>query len=203
MTLRVAATVTLPAGADPAERRARCLAIPGCTVDISDRWDRAGTGDVVAVVWRAVTDPAEAERWLASWDGPQQAWLTEPRPQWDGLGEGDGTHPVPGIKQVSFLRRLADIDRDAFARHWSVDHAALAGVHHRSFWRYTQNVVVAPLLPGTPELDGIAEITMRLRQDFVDRMYDSPEGRRAVADDVARFIDLSAGWRLKAREYRT
>jgi uncharacterized protein (TIGR02118 family) len=203
MTLRVAATAALAAGTTSAEVRARCLGMSGCTVDVSDRWQQARPGDVVAVLWRLVADPGDAQRWLASAEGLQHAWLTEARPQWDGLGPDDGQHPVPGLKQISFLRRAAGIDHDNFASHWSVDHGALARVHHPSFWRYTQNVVVAPLLPGTPELDGIAEITMRLRQDFVDRMYDSPDGARAVAADVATFIDLSAGWRLKTREYRT
>jgi hypothetical protein len=61
---------------------------------------------------------------------------------------------------------------------------------------------VRPLLPGTPDIDGIAELTMRLRLDFTERMYDSPEGRRVIGEDTKRFIDRSKGWRVMAREFR-
>ncbi|HEY2428647.1 MAG TPA: EthD domain-containing protein, partial [Acidimicrobiales bacterium] len=142
----------------------------------------------------------------------EEAWLVDTRPQWDGLAAGvesagraaggdEPTRPLPGIKQVSFLRRLPTLDHAGFVAAWE-RHAGLARRHHPVLWRYTQNMVVRPLTPTTPELDGIADLTMRLRQDFVDRMYDSPEGRRIIGEDVRGFIDVPAGWRLHAREYR-
>lgn len=135
-------------------------------------------------------------------DGAVHAWLVEDRPQWDLADPTEGTAPVPGYKQISFLYRVASIDRAGFARSWE-DHGPLARRHHPMLWRYTQNVVVQPLLPGTPDIDGIAELTMRLRLDFTDRMYDSDEGRRIIGEDTKRFIDRGRGWRVMAREYRT
>jgi hypothetical protein len=134
--------------------------------------------------------------------GARRAWLVEDRPQWDFADPAEGTAPVPGYKQISFLYRVGSIDRDRFARCWE-EHGPLARRHHPMLWRYTQNVVVRPLLPGTPDIDGIAELTMRLRLDFTERMYDSDEGRRIIGEDTRRYIDRGRGWRVTAREYRT
>lgn len=137
-------------------------------------------------------------------DFARQAWLVESRPQWDGAAgeQRDPSRPVPGIKQVTLLRRAEGIDRGEFARHWTEVHAPLARRHHPLLWRYRQNIVVAPLLPGMDDdIDGIAELGMRLRQDFVDRMYDSPEGRRVVGADVRQFIDLRRSRQFLTREY--
>lgn len=135
-------------------------------------------------------------------DGAAQAWLVEERSLWDGWSPSDGIAPVAGHKQISFLYRTDGMDRGAFAEAWA-SHAALARVHHPMLWRYTQNVVVRPLIDGTPDVDGIAELTMRLRLDFTERMYDSAEGRRIIGEDTRRFIDRARGWRVIAREYRT
>jgi EthD domain-containing protein len=133
-------------------------------------------------------------------EGAEQAWLVEDRPQWDGFD--GGADPVPGYKQISFLYRVDTISREDFASRWAA-HSALARVHHPMLWRYAQNIVVRPLLPGTPDIDGIAELTMRLRLDFTERMYGSAEGRRIIGEDTRAFIDRSRGWRVMAREYRT
>jgi hypothetical protein len=161
---------------------------------------RPGEGRVTAVLSKPVADEDDG-RAAATDVGAADAWLVDRRSQWDGLGDGDGTWPVPGFKQMSFLRRVAPLDHDGFVAAWE-RHSGLARRHHPALWRYTQNMVVGPLLPETPDIDGIAELTMRLRQDFVDRMYDSAEGQRIIAEDVRGFIDLPAGWRLRTREYR-
>jgi uncharacterized protein (TIGR02118 family) len=130
----------------------------------------------------------------------EQAWLVDEHPQWDGAAP---TAPVvPGHKQISFLRRAPIMSHDQFADHWTERHTPLARKHHPALWRYRQNVVREALLPGTPEVDGIAELTMRLRLDFLDRMYDSEEGKRIVGEDIKRFLDLRSSWRLLGREYR-
>jgi len=178
--------------------------VTGWSFDVAESAHRAGVGRPVAVVSARLDDPAAAagiaER-LAT-DAPvDRAWLVDEHRQWDGAAGEPFRLPVTGVKRMSFLRRVAGIDHDEFARHWTQHHTGLARRHHPGLWRYTQDVVVRPLLPGTGELDGIAELTMRLRLDFTQLMYDSPEGRRVIAEDVRRFIDLPAGWRLTTREY--
>ncbi len=167
--------------------RDELLGLPAASVDLVE-----DPGDVVAVV---TIDPTA----VGKVPGARHAWLVEPRPQWDGFTGRAAV--VPGVKQVTFLYRAASIDRAAFARHWTENHAALARTHHPALWRYRQNVVVDTLLPGTPDIDGIAELGMRLRLDFRERMYDSDEGRRIVGEDVRRFLDLRRSWQLITREH--
>jgi uncharacterized protein (TIGR02118 family) len=124
-----------------------------------------------------------------------QAWEVEERPQWDDRPPG-----VDGVKRVVFVHRLPSIDRHAFASHWSERHAPLARTHHPAMWHYVQNIVVARLTDDTPHVDGIAELSFASVDDMRHRMFDTDEGRAVIAADVARFIDMSAGWRVVVAE---
>jgi uncharacterized protein (TIGR02118 family) len=120
-------------------------------------------------------------------------YIVEERPQWDHAVGPDG------VTRISFVRRRPDLTRERFADHWTNVHAALARRHHPALWRYVQNVVVAPLTPDAPEIDGIAELGFRSIEDMWARMYDSPEGAAVIRADVDRFIDAGAGWRVLTR----
>jgi uncharacterized protein (TIGR02118 family) len=201
MTLKIAATVVRPSGVSATDARDGVLAaVHGGYVDLCDTWEYAKAGEVMAVAWIRV-DALDVAA-LARLPNVQHAWLVEERPQWDGAERPLAGRPVPGHKQVTFLRRAPALDHEEFARHWAAEHAPLARKHHPALWRYRQNVVVDTLLPGTPgDVDGVAELGMRLRQDFRDRMYDSDEGRAIIGNDVRRFLDLRSSWRLMTREY--
>lgn len=99
----------------------------------------------------------------------------------------DGT-ASPGIKMVSFVQRLPEIGHEQFVRHWTEQHTPLALRHHVGMWRYCQNVVRRAFTPGGREIDGIAELHFRTREDFEQRFYDSDAGLQAIRDDVKRFI---------------
>jgi uncharacterized protein (TIGR02118 family) len=126
-----------------------------------------------------------------------QAWEVDERVQWDA------DDVEPGVKRVSFIRRLPSLDRDAFATYWSERHAPLARRHHPGIRRYVQNVVIAPLTDGTPDIDGIAELSFASIDDMRARLYDSEEGKAAIAADIGRFIDLPAGSRVLVAERAT
>jgi len=146
----------------------------------------------VALAWLdtdATPDPA------AWFDAPVDAYRVDERVQIDGA-------VTPYVVQCSFVRRLPTLRRDEFAAHWSAVHAPLVPHHHPGVARYVQNVVVEPLTPDAPDVDGIAQLSFRTADDFHERYYDSPEGRAIVGADVARFIDRPQGWRLTARETR-
>jgi len=81
-------------------------------------------------------------------------------------------------------------------------HARLARKHHPVLVRYVQNIVVEPLTPGAPEVDGIAELGFRALRDVHERMYDSPAGAEIIRRDVRRFLDVPAGWRMLAQRSR-
>jgi uncharacterized protein (TIGR02118 family) len=131
---------------------------------------------------------------LPSLPAGAHAWEVDERPQWD---DAPG---VAGIKRVIFIHRLPTIDRDAFAAHWSDDHAPLARKHHPTLRRYVQNVVVSRLTDDAPDIDGIAELSFASVDDMRHRMFDSEEGQAVIAADVATFIDLAAGWRVVVAE---
>ena len=127
------------------------------------------------------------ERVPQAWPG--EAYLVDERLQWE-------LDPRPNITRFSFLQRAGGITREEFSRHWSQIHAPLARTHHPCLVRYVQNIVREVLAPGARPLDGIAELSVVRQQDFIERMYDSDEGREIIGADVRAFIDLTSGWRV-------
>jgi len=161
--------------------------------------------DVHAVVlmWphHDVTPSVDAET-IASWfpGARVDAYAVEEHVQIEpGLTPPPGSEP-PGLCRLVFVRRAPSLTRDQMAHHWTEQHTPIVRRHHPAFWGYVQNVVVAPVTPGAPEVDGVAEMRFRSASDLRERFYDSDEGRRVVADDVARFLDRGAGWRILARD---
>jgi uncharacterized protein (TIGR02118 family) len=135
-------------------------------------------------------------------------WRTDDVPELDGLGRVEAyrvdervqwDREPATVTRISFVRRAPGLTRAEMARHWTEVHAPLARVHHPGISRYVQNVVVEPLTPSAPEVDGIAELGFASLDDFRHRMYDSPEGQQVIATDVRRFLDVGAGWRMLAR----
>jgi uncharacterized protein (TIGR02118 family) len=100
------------------------------------------------------------------------------------------------------VRRAAGLSREEFADHWTNVHAPLARRHHPVLVRYVQNIVIEPVTPGAPEVDGIAELGFRRLKDVHERMYDSPAGAEIIRRDVLRFLDVPAGWRMLAQRAR-
>ena len=159
----------------------------------------------VVMAWLDPGPPLEPAAWF---DGPVAAYRVDERVHVAGYGDGSGDWtrdwadavPTPAIVQCSFVRRLPTLTRAAFAAHWNDVHAPLVPVHHPGVARYVQNVVVEPLTPDAPEVDGIAQLYFRTAHDLHERFYDSEAGRRLVGEDVARFIDRPQGWRITAEE---
>jgi uncharacterized protein (TIGR02118 family) len=106
--------------------------------------------------------------------------------------EVDPHHAITGdstvLTMVSFVTRAEHLTHEEFARHWTESHAPLARKHHVGLADYTQNVVVRSYLDEGADIDGIAELRFRSRDDFELRFYDSDEGRDIIRDDVKRFI---------------
>ncbi len=110
----------------------------------------------------------------------------------------DPHHQIVGdvpttIKMVSFVARAAHLSHEQFVRHWTEVHAPLARRHHAGLADYTQNVVRRAYTPGGNNVDGIAELRFRSREDFEHRFYDSDEGRDVIRADVREFIARPSG----------
>jgi uncharacterized protein (TIGR02118 family) len=104
------------------------------------------------------------------------------------------------ITMVSFVARAEGLTHEQFVQHWTEQHAALARKHHIGLAGYTQNVVRRAYTPGGANVDGIAELQFRTREDFEERFYDSDEGRDAIREDVRRFIARPSGQAALMRE---
>ena len=69
----------------------------------------------------------------------------------DQLGER-----CPGLANVALLRRPSHLDHATWLARWQLDHTQVA-IDTQATFGYTQNVVVRPLTPEAPVIDGIVE----------------------------------------------
>lgn len=90
---------------------------------------------------------------------------------------------APGIKLIGLLRRREGLTHEQFVDHWLHVHVPLVFKHVLGIGRYVTNVVEGAVIPGGPEIDGIVEVHYT-----EPRTFDSPEGERIMADDVASFL---------------
>ncbi len=115
-------------------------------------------------------------------------WRVDPHRVITAERAGPDGEPAPGVKMVSFMRRIESLSHEQFVRHWTENHTPLARRHHIALWNYTQNVVRRALTPGGDAIDGVAELHFRTRADFENKFFDSDEGRAAILADVKRFM---------------
>ena len=115
-------------------------------------------------------------------------WRVDPRRVIAAARTVEDGEPTPGVKMVSFMRRIESLSHEQFVRHWTENHTPLAQRHHIGLWNYTQNVVRRALTPGGDAIDGVAELHFRTRADFEDKFFDSDEGRAVILADVKRFM---------------
>jgi uncharacterized protein (TIGR02118 family) len=125
-----------------------------------------------------------------------EAYEVEERLMWDRHGDWPLGARAVGFNRVALVPRLPTITHDEFAAHWTDVHGPIAVKHHPGIARYVQNVVRARLTPEGLDWDGIAELHFVRTEDFVERMHDSPEGKKLVRADVRRFIDPTHGERF-------
>jgi uncharacterized protein (TIGR02118 family) len=103
----------------------------------------------------------------------------------------------PGVKFFCPVRRRPDLPRDAFLAHWLGVHAPIAKAHHPGFTRYHINVAERRLGGGAgPAWDGFTEMHFADPSTIAGGLFDSPEGERAVRDDMAKFIGQAGAYRV-------
>jgi hypothetical protein len=91
------------------------------------------------------------------------------------------------VKLLFLCRRRADVTHERYAALLLEGHVSLALRHHPTMRRYTVNIV-EEALGAAPPLDSIAALSFETLGDFRERLYDSPEGERTIARDVAGFL---------------
>jgi len=91
------------------------------------------------------------------------------------------------VKLIFLCRRRPDITHERYAELLLGGHVPIALKHHPTMRRYTVNLVERGPESEAP-LDSIGELSFDTLSNFRQRLYDSPEGERIVARDVARFM---------------
>jgi hypothetical protein len=91
------------------------------------------------------------------------------------------------VTLVFLCRRRPDITHDEYVARVLGGHVPLALRHHPTLRRYVVNIV-EEAAEGAPPLDSIAELGFASFADYAERLYDSPDGERIIARDVAGFL---------------
>ncbi len=145
---------------------------------------------------------AAIEHDVAGFLGGAEAYVTTPHVQ---LARDEpratGTRS-PGVKLFCPVRRLDGMSREAFIEHWFGVHAPLARAHHPGLTRYITNVVERRLGTGGEAWDGFTELHFASADSIAGGLFDSPEGERAVREDVARFIGHTGFYRVAEYVHR-
>src|SRR5262249_11976789 len=124
------------------------------------------------------------ERDVAGFLTAADAYVTQERTQLS-IGERAATGTrTPGVKLVCPVQRRSDLSRDAFTGHWLGTHAPIARAHHPGLTRYFTNVVERRLGSGGEAWDGFTELHFASAEPIAGGLFDSPEGERAVRDDI-------------------
>jgi uncharacterized protein (TIGR02118 family) len=91
------------------------------------------------------------------------------------------------VKLIFLCRRRPDITHERYAELLLEGHVPIALRHHPAMRAYVVNVVEQSP-PGGAELDSVGELSFATLDDFHQRLYDSPEGKKIVQTDVDRFM---------------
>lgn len=97
------------------------------------------------------------------------------------------------MKMVFLCRRQPELTRERYAELLLDGHVPLALRHHPTMRRYVVNVVETSV-GDAPDLDSVGELWFDTIEDFRERLYDSPEGERIIARDVAGFLASADGY---------
>ena len=103
------------------------------------------------------------------------------------------------VAQVFQARRNADRHEQA-DQHWRDVHAPLALTVHKAMTNYTQ-LSILHCFTG-PEWNGFALCGFDTESDLRDHFFDSPEGKEAIRNDIAKFANTrKSPRRIIAKEY--
>ncbi len=108
-------------------------------------------------------------------------------PQWSG------PHPTPGLVAAFGMVRKQTLTHAQADTHWRDVHGPLALRIHIGMWDYTQCSVVHRF--AGPDFDGVALCGFGSQADLRERFFDGPEGRQAIIDDIATFVDTEGSAR--------
>ncbi len=95
------------------------------------------------------------------------------------------------VKMIFLCRRRPELTRERYAELILRGHVPLALKHHPTMRRYAVNVVEGEV---EGRLDSIAALSFDSLADYLERLYDSPEGREIIGRDVEGFLGGAAAY---------
>jgi uncharacterized protein (TIGR02118 family) len=140
---------------------------------------------------------AAVERDVAGFLGGVEAYVTSEHVQLAcGTRRASGERS-PGVKLFCPVRRRADLSHEAFVAHWFGTHAPIARAHHPGLTRYHTNLVERRLdRAAGAGWDGFTELHFASADSIAGGLFDSPEGERAVREDIAKFLGHAGAYRV-------
>jgi hypothetical protein len=97
--------------------------------------------------------------------------------------------------------RASFLSHDQFDAHWRDKHSVVHVVASPGTCHYEQLPVHELLTPDAPRFDGIGLLSFASATDYSQRLFDGDAGRKAIFDDIVRFLDLGRGETLPASEF--
>ncbi len=160
-----------------------------------DGWDRRFVSAIRAV------GPVDELATAVAPVGTRGVWEAEFRRVVDYERDWPDGEPSPGVGMVFGIWRLPELSYEQYDAYWRDKHAPLAIEHHVGMWDYTQCSFRRPLVDDATDYDGVAICQFPSLEDLKERFYGSPEGERAIAEDVVKFGDPNRGERVRMTEY--
>lgn len=142
----------------------------------------------------------------------QLEWADRARRFWEGPLHGyhveesipvsyDRTWPAgtqtPGLGLLTLFRARRGIGRDDFLRMWHEGHTPL-GMSVHPLWNYVRNVVLDPIVPGSPDVGGIVEEHVRRGEDllnpvrFFGGIAEMVPNMVRIGLDIRKWMDLGS-----------
>jgi len=116
------------------------------------------------------------------------------------VSTADSTGLLPGAISVSTMVAHPDLNHEQADQHWRDVHAPLALTVHKAMTNYTQ-LSILHCFTG-PEWNGFALCGFDTESDLRDHFFDSPEGKEAIRNDIAKFANTrKSPRRIIAKEY--
>ena len=110
---------------------------------------------IQAVVRTTGGDASDVLAILSAFSQQVVGWEVDARTPLPPPPVGNG-HRADALAQLAFIRRPEPLPYDEWLAHWHGPHTAIA-METQGTFGYVQNRVVAPLTPGTPQVDAIVE----------------------------------------------
>jgi len=97
--------------------------------------------------------------------------------------------------------RASFLTHDEFDAHWRENHSRIHAASSPGTCHYEQLIIDAALTSNAPGWDGVGLLSFASAHDYIERLFDGPQGQQAIFDDIARFLELERGETLPASEF--